>query len=104
MAYAAFANLPRGMHRQLLAYGVGRGGGVGGGLSKLKKLAGYRCLGTKKKKRKEKEKRKKGEPQPSMQSEQPAEHFAQEIQFYGFVVLKSGRQRQKQMKYPWGVE
>ena len=33
-------------------------------------------------------------------SEQPAEHFAQEIQFYGFVVLELGRRRREWMKYP----
>ena len=62
---------PRGTHRRLPAYGVG------GGLSKLKKLAGYRCLWAKKEKKrikekKKKKKRKKGGPQPSVQSHKRA--------------------------------
>ena len=57
-------------------------------------------MGTKKEKKKRKRKKKKGrgrreDPNPVCNhiSEQPTEHFAQEIQFYGFVVLELGRWR-----------
>ena len=55
----------RGTHRQLPAYGVGRGGGVGQGLSKLKKLAGYQCLWAKDEEKERKRKKATGREDPN---------------------------------------